>query len=137
MNKENLIKVAEDLERNPGKFNMRAYCDCVIGRGLRVIENRTGAFDSNWVQGSTQRIFDIDPGTNTADFCFGAQWPNDPNLAAMRLRYVARHGEAPHRNQWPRFTYAQGPTAPVVTPPVSEEDEYEEAALDEYEEAIC
>jgi len=132
MNKENLLKMADHLESGKvGKFDMRAYCDCVIGQSLRLIENRTGNFNYQWVQGSTRRMFGIDPSTPTSDFCFGATWPNDPRLAAERLRYVAQHGDAPSGDQWHRFAGWPVKENPAELQP----EEIDE--VDEYEEALC
>jgi hypothetical protein len=110
MIKENLLKVADYLDSDKvEKFDMRDYASCVVGHGCRIIEGREGYWNCQWVQGATMRIFGIPSATPTAEFLFSANWTSDPKMAAVRLRYVALHGEAPSYDQWERFRYVLPP----------------------------
>lgn len=126
INVTNLNQMADyldsgDLHHN---FNMRAYCDCVVGHALRVLDRKTGNWNFQWVAQATARIFGIDDRSSHVDptwqFCFGANWPSDPHLAAVRLRYVARHGAAPDASQWKRFEFEQSPAPPDDIPELAE-----------------
>jgi hypothetical protein len=137
MNVDNLNEMAEYFEKGPsGPFNMKAYCDCVIGHSLRHLEKRTGNWNFQWVQGAARRMFGIDMDRNfhhygTGDFLFGSQWNNDPKAAAFRLRYVARHGGAPDWKQWHNFMTVpeEGQFIPPAVQVVEEEALEEEACL--------
>jgi len=140
MNKENLIKMADYLDNGVvGKFDMRAFCSCVVGHALRHIEGHTGNFNSQLVPGATQRIFGIDDCRTDAKwtFCFGAEWSSDPKMAAARLRYVAQHGDAPSADQRGRFMTAQAPVTDVTEEVYFVRAVFGIASPCEYEEAAC
>ena len=129
MNKENLNKMADHLDGDGGsELNMRQFCNCVVGRSLRVIEHMKGNWNHQWVAGATERMFGI-PDERWSPlwmFLFGGDWPNDPHLAAVRLRYVAQHGDAPSKDQWDRFRNVQAPAVAEVDEP-EYKAEHEEA----------
>lgn len=103
MNKENLIKMAERLENNPPRYlDMTNLETCVLGFASRTIDFQIPATSN-----LAAKIFGIEYSSDEGQFLFGSCRSNDPKARAAALRYVALHGAAPSRDQWPRFERVQ------------------------------